>query len=42
MTRWHQSDLTGQIVDASEKRKGADKWEVIELPALYDSGEPLW
>ena len=42
MTRWHQSDLTGQIVDASEKRKGADKWEVIELPALYDTGEPLW
>lgn len=42
MTRWHQSDLTGQILDASEKRKGADKWEVIELPALYESGEPLW
>ena len=40
MTRWHQSDLTGQIVDASEKRKGADKWEVIELPALYENGDP--
>ena len=42
MTRWHERDLTGQIIKASEERKGADQWEVIELPALYESGEPLW
>ena len=34
--------LTGQILQSSEERKGSDKWEVIELPALYESGEPLW
>jgi hypothetical protein len=42
MTRWHELDLTGQILQSSEERKGSDKWEVIELPALYDDGEPLW
>jgi predicted phage terminase large subunit-like protein len=42
MTRWHQKDLTGQVVDASVKRGGADQWEVIELPAILPSGSPLW
>jgi predicted phage terminase large subunit-like protein len=42
MTRWHQLDLTGQILQSSEERKGSDKWEVIELPAMYEDGEPLW
>ena len=42
MTRWHQRDLTGQVVDASIKRGGADQWEVIELPAIMPSGNPLW
>ena len=42
MTRWHQKDLTGQVVDASIKRGGADQWEVIELPAILPSGSPLW
>ena len=42
MTRWHQRDLTGQLIDASVKRGGADEWEVIELPAIMPSGSPLW
>jgi len=42
MTRWHQKDLTGQVVDASVKRGGSDQWEVIELPAILPSGSPLW
>jgi predicted phage terminase large subunit-like protein len=42
MTRWHNKDLTGQVVDASIKRGGADQWEVIELPAIMPSGHPLW
>ena len=42
MTRWHARDLTGQIVDSSIKRGGADEWKVIELPALMPSGNPLW
>jgi len=42
MTRWHNKDLTGQVVDASIKRGGADQWEVVELPAILPSGKPLW
>jgi predicted phage terminase large subunit-like protein len=42
MTRWHNKDLTGQLVDSSIKRGGADQWEVIELPAILPSGNPLW
>ena len=42
MTRWHQKDLTGKVIDASVKRGGSDQWEVIELPAILPSGKPLW
>ena len=42
MTRWHKRDLTGQILKASVQRKGMDEWELIELPAIMPSGEPLW
>jgi len=41
MTRWSKKDLTGQIINNSIKRDG-DEWEVIELPALFPSGQPLW
>ena len=42
MTRWSKRDLTGKILDASLKRDGADEWEIIELPAIMPSGNPLW
>ena len=42
MTRWSVKDLTGQIVKSATQREGADEWEVIELPAIMPSGEPLW
>lgn len=42
MTRWSKRDLTGQIIDASVKRDGSSEWEIIELPAIMPSGEPLW
>lgn len=42
MTRWSTKDLTGQIVKSSIQREGADEWEVIELPAIMPSGNPLW
>ena len=41
MTRWGLRDLTGQVIKNSLQR-GGDEWEVIEFPALFDSGEPLW
>jgi predicted phage terminase large subunit-like protein len=41
MTRWSKRDLTAQVVKASVQR-GGEEWEVIELPALLPSGNPLW
>ena len=42
MTRWSKRDLTGQILKSSIQRGGSDEWEVIELPAILPSGNPLW
>ena len=41
MTRWHQLDLTGRVIKASEVR-GGDQWEVITLPAVDEYETPLW
>ena len=44
MTRWSTKDLTGALV-ASQKEVKADKWHVVEFPALleHESGiKPVW
>lgn len=41
-TRWSLRDLTGQLIKKQMNDLGADKWEVISLPAILDSGNPLW
>lgn len=33
-TRWHQDDLTGQLLKAMMSHDLAEQWEVIHLPAL--------
>lgn len=35
-TRWHQNDLAGWLLD-----QHADDWEVVNLPALAESGDPM-
>lgn len=42
-TRWHDKDLSGQILEAE------DDWDIVELPAIAEKddqyrkeGEPLW
>jgi len=42
MTRWGKRDLTGRLVQSSMDRDGVSEWEVIELPALLPSGNPIW
>ena len=42
MTRWSTRDLTGQIIKKSVEREGSDEWELIELPAIMPSGNPIW
>lgn len=42
MTRWSTKDLTGRIVKSSIEDEKVNEWEIIELPALLPSGNPLW
>lgn len=44
-TRWAVNDLTGRLLKAQAEaadEKSVDNWELIELPAVLPSGEPLW
>ena len=41
-TRWSEKDMTGQLLRAMAKDELADQWEVVELPAIFDDGEPCW
>ena len=45
-TRWSEKDMTGQLLRAMAKDPMADQWEVVELPAIFESGtpeeEPCW
>ena len=43
MTRWAENDLTGKLIRQQARDILADKWEVIEFPALMpESDEPMW
>lgn len=42
MTRWSLIDLTGKLIDFQTKNPEADKWEIVELPAILPSGKSLW
>jgi predicted phage terminase large subunit-like protein len=42
MTRWGESDLTGRVLQDALKREKGEEWELIELPAIMPSGNPLW
>ena len=51
MTRWHEDDLVGRLLDASKNDPGADQWVVLNLPATTEKpgtrdprspGEALW
>lgn len=52
MTRWHEDDLAGRILDRDGEAKDGGKWVVIRLPALREDdhdpedprqiGEALW
>lgn len=46
MTRWSEIDLTGQLIKHQIKNPDADKWEIVELPAILHENTPneksLW
>ena len=42
MTRWGKKDLTGRLLSQQGGDSFADKWEVVEFPAILPSGKALW
>ena len=36
MTRWHEDDLAGRLLE-----QDADQWDVVDLPALAETDDPL-
>ena len=43
MTRWAENDLTGKLLKQQARDILADKWEVVEFPALLpDTDNPMW
>jgi predicted phage terminase large subunit-like protein len=41
MTRWHEDDLAGRLLELARTNLDADQWEVINLPAVMDKGAEL-
>ena len=41
MTRWSVKDLTAQLIKSSAEVK-ADKWELIEFPAILPTNQAVW
>lgn len=42
MTRWSLRDLTGQLLKKQMADATGDQWEVVELPAILPSDNPIW
>ena len=42
MTRWSTKDLTARLIESQAAEEGADKWDIIEFPAIMGNGEPCW
>lgn len=36
LTRWHEDDLAGRLLELAKKDPSADQWEVLMLPALCE------
>lgn len=41
-TRWDKRDLSGRLIDDMIHKPDGDEWEIVNLPAILDNGEPLW
>lgn len=41
-TRWSKVDLIGRLLQMEKEKEGADKWHVIEIPAITSAGTSYW
>lgn len=52
LTRWHEDDIAGRLLEQEEKGQGKEGWEVLKFPAIAtddlhpedprEEGQPLW
>lgn len=42
MTRWHEDDLMGRILNAEAAGDTHEGWHVLHMPAVDDQGRALW
>lgn len=52
LTRWHEDDLAGRLLEKAKSDPNADQWEIVEFPAIREDttneddpreiGEALW
>jgi predicted phage terminase large subunit-like protein len=40
MTRWHEDDVAGRLIE--EMNTGGDQWKIVVRPAIDDDGKALW
>lgn len=40
MTRWHDDDLAGRLLRQDQLEPDGDPWEVVNLPAVAEEGQP--
>jgi hypothetical protein len=37
LTRWNEDDLVGRLLAQAKAKPGADQWEVVMMPAIWDA-----
>jgi predicted phage terminase large subunit-like protein len=42
LTRWHEDDLAGRLLEHEGRIEDGGQWTVLELPAIDKSGAALW
>jgi len=42
LTRWHEDDLAGRLLDQDGRVEDGGQWHVLDLPAISKDGKALW
>ncbi len=42
MTRWHDDDVVGRVLQEMDENPYADKWTRVDIPAITDNGQSYY
>jgi predicted phage terminase large subunit-like protein len=42
LTRWHEDDLAGRLLEQEGSKEDGGQWDVLSMPALDKEGKALW